>query len=105
MKREIIQTDRAPKAIGTYSQAVRVGDTVYISGQIPIDPVTNQTIAFVLAFPQRMTDWEIGFAQSIMRQRYPLTIKQLTILERLTVKARAEAGRQQQRSGDGPEAA
>jgi reactive intermediate/imine deaminase len=38
MTREIIRTSRAPQAIGTYSQAVRVGDTVYLSGQIPLDP-------------------------------------------------------------------
>ena len=38
MSRHIISTDRAPGAIGTYSQAVRSGDTVYISGQIPLDP-------------------------------------------------------------------
>jgi reactive intermediate/imine deaminase len=40
MKRQIIQTDAAPAAIGTYSQAVRCGDTVYLSGQIPLDPET-----------------------------------------------------------------
>ncbi len=44
MKREIIQTARAPKAIGTYSQAVRVGDIVYISGQIPLDPATGELV-------------------------------------------------------------
>jgi reactive intermediate/imine deaminase len=38
MTREIVRTARAPQAIGTYSQAVRVGDTVYVSGQIPLDP-------------------------------------------------------------------
>lgn len=38
MSREIIHTDRAPAAIGPYSQAVRVNDTVYLSGQIPLDP-------------------------------------------------------------------
>jgi reactive intermediate/imine deaminase len=38
MSREIIHSDRAPAAIGPYSQAVRVGDTVYLSGQIPLDP-------------------------------------------------------------------
>lgn len=38
MEKQIIQTDLAPKAIGTYSQAVKVGDTVYLSGQIPLDP-------------------------------------------------------------------
>jgi reactive intermediate/imine deaminase len=39
-----IQTARAPAAIGTYSQAVRVGDTVYLSGQIPLDPATMQMV-------------------------------------------------------------
>ena len=38
--RSIISTEKAPKAIGTYSQAVKVGDTVYLSGQIPLDPKT-----------------------------------------------------------------
>ncbi len=42
MKKQIIQTTDAPKAIGTYSQAVRVGDTVYLSGQIPLDPLTGE---------------------------------------------------------------
>ena len=41
MARHIIQTDHAPAAIGPYSQAVRVGDTVYFSGQIPLDPATG----------------------------------------------------------------
>ncbi|MFZ5503621.1 MAG: RidA family protein [Pseudomonadota bacterium] len=40
--RQIIQTSDAPAAIGTYSQAVRVGDTVYLSGQIGLDPQTMQ---------------------------------------------------------------
>ena len=44
MPRQIIQTDRAPKAIGPYSQAVRVGDTVYLSGQIPLDPATGELV-------------------------------------------------------------
>jgi len=38
--RAIISTDRAPAAIGTYSQAVKVDNTVYLSGQIPLDPTT-----------------------------------------------------------------
>jgi len=37
----VIETRRAPQAIGTYSQAVRAGDTVYVSGQIPLDPATG----------------------------------------------------------------
>ncbi len=40
MSREIIQTSDAPKAIGTYSQAVKTGNTVYLSGQIPLDPAS-----------------------------------------------------------------
>ena len=42
MAREIISTDKAPQAIGTYSQAVKVGNTVYISGQIPLVPETME---------------------------------------------------------------
>ena len=45
MMRSVIHTDVAPKAIGTYSQAVRVGDTVYLSGQIPLDPATGELVA------------------------------------------------------------
>jgi len=44
MKREIIQTDQAPQAIGTYSQAVKCGNTVYLSGQIPLIPETMALI-------------------------------------------------------------
>ncbi|MBK1700255.1 RidA family protein [Thiococcus pfennigii] len=45
MTRQIIRTDRAPAAIGPYSQAVRVGRTVYLSGQIPLDPQTMELVA------------------------------------------------------------
>ena len=44
MPRQIVQTETAPAAIGTYSQAVRVGDTVYLSGQIPLDPSTMELV-------------------------------------------------------------
>jgi len=44
MSRDIISTDKAPQAIGTYSQAVKAGDTVYLSGQIPLDPETMELI-------------------------------------------------------------
>jgi reactive intermediate/imine deaminase len=44
MARTIISTVHAPAAIGTYSQAVRVGSTVYISGQIPLDPATKELV-------------------------------------------------------------
>jgi len=42
MAKTIISTDKAPAAIGTYSQAVKVGNTVYISGQIPLNPETME---------------------------------------------------------------
>lgn len=43
-ERTIIATDDAPAAIGPYSQAVRAGDTVWISGQIPLDPATGELV-------------------------------------------------------------
>lgn len=45
MAREVISTEAAPKAIGTYSQAIRAGRTVYVSGQIPLDPATGELVS------------------------------------------------------------
>lgn len=45
MSRTTVHTDAAPAAIGTYSQAVKVGSTVYLSGQIPLDPQTMEMVA------------------------------------------------------------
>ncbi len=44
MTRQVIHTGDAPAAVGTYSQAVRHGDTVYLSGQIPLDPQTGKLV-------------------------------------------------------------
>ena len=44
MSRQMIHTERAPQAIGTYSQAIRAGQTVYLSGQIGLDPATMQLV-------------------------------------------------------------
>ena len=44
MSKQVIQSPDAPAAIGPYSQAVRAGDTVYLSGQIPLDPKTMQIV-------------------------------------------------------------
>lgn len=44
MSRTPIHTDNAPAAIGTYSQAIKAGNTVYLSGQIPLDPKTMQMV-------------------------------------------------------------
>ncbi len=45
MPREVIATDQAPAAIGPYSQAIRAGNTVYLSGQIPLDPTTMTLVS------------------------------------------------------------
>jgi len=45
MSKQIISTSAAPAAIGIYSQAVRVGNTIWVSGQIPLDPKTKELVA------------------------------------------------------------
>jgi reactive intermediate/imine deaminase len=47
MAKQIVHTDAAPKAIGTYSQAVRCGATVYLAGQIGLEPATMEMVAGV----------------------------------------------------------
>ena len=44
LKRDVIHTDSAPKAIGPYSQAIRAGDFIYAAGQTPIDPATGNLV-------------------------------------------------------------
>lgn len=54
MSKQIISTDKAPQAIGTYSQAVRAGNTVYLSGQIGLDPATMQMVEGIEAQVHRV---------------------------------------------------
>ena len=56
MTKEIIQTKGAPAAIGTYSQAVKVGNTVYLSGQIGLDPVSMEMVGTIEAQIHRVFD-------------------------------------------------
>jgi reactive intermediate/imine deaminase len=53
MSRQIIHSDHAPKAIGPYSQAVRVGNTIYLSGQTPLDPLTGELVTGDIAAQTR----------------------------------------------------
>lgn len=56
MAREIISTTGAPTAIGTYSQAVKVGNTVYLSGQIGLDPASMELVEGIDAQVRRVFD-------------------------------------------------
>ena len=49
MSKQVVHTDAAPRAIGTYSQAVRCGNTVYLAGQIGLDPATMQMVTGIEA--------------------------------------------------------
>jgi 2-iminobutanoate/2-iminopropanoate deaminase len=49
IEKQVVATDQAPKALGPYSQAIRVGGMVFCSGQVPIDPTTGELVG-----------WEIG---------------------------------------------
>ena len=56
MSKQIISTPAAPAAIGTYSQAVKVGNTVYLSGQIGLDPASMQLVEGIEAQARRVFD-------------------------------------------------
>jgi len=56
MPKSVISTPHAPSAIGTYSQAVRCGDTIYVSGQIGLDPATMQLVEGIEAQVKRVFD-------------------------------------------------
>lgn len=56
MTKQVIQTSDAPQAIGTYSQAVRASNTVYLSGQIGLDPATMQLVEGIEAQTKRVFD-------------------------------------------------
>lgn len=64
MTKQIIATDGAPKAIGTYSQAVRVGNVVYLSGQIGLDPVSMALVEGIEAQVRRVFDNLAAVAQT-----------------------------------------
>ena len=56
MEKRTIQTDKAPKAIGPYSQAIQAGNLLFLSGQIPIDPKTGDLVGGDIKRPQGKRD-------------------------------------------------
>jgi 2-iminobutanoate/2-iminopropanoate deaminase len=60
MRKQIVSTEEAPKAIGPYAQAVRVGDLIFLSGQIPLDPVTGQIVTGDVAAQTRRVMDNLG---------------------------------------------
>ena len=65
MPRQIIATDKAPAAIGPYSQAVRAGNAVYFSGQIPLDPATGNLVeGDITAQTRRVFDNLVAVAEA-----------------------------------------
>lgn len=58
--RSVIETEKAPQAIGTYSQAIKVGGTVYLSGQIPLDPATMELVGDDMADQVRRVFANLG---------------------------------------------
>lgn len=65
MERQIIHTEAAPAAIGPYSQAVQVGDTLYISGQLPIDPATGNLVSHDI---KEQTEQALKNLQAILKE-------------------------------------
>lgn len=64
-KREVIATDGAPKAIGPYSQAIRANGLIFVSGQTPIDPATQQLISGTVA---EQTERVLRNIEAILKQ-------------------------------------
>ena len=58
--REAVRTDKAPKAVGPYSQAVRMGGLLFCSGQVPLDPVTSQLVTGDIATQTRQVLTNLG---------------------------------------------
>jgi 2-iminobutanoate/2-iminopropanoate deaminase len=79
MKR-IINTEKAPKAIGPYSQAIEINHTLYVSGQIPVDPATNEIIKGGIVEQTEQVMKNIGNALSSAGYSYSDVVKSTVIL-------------------------
>jgi 2-iminobutanoate/2-iminopropanoate deaminase len=79
MKR-IINTEKAPKAIGPYNQAVEINHTLYVSGQIPVDPVTNEVVTGGIVEQTEQVMKNIGNALSSAGYSFSDVVKSTVIL-------------------------
>lgn len=79
MKR-IITTEKAPKAIGPYNQAIEINSTLYISGQIPIDPITGEVVAGGIAEQTEQVMKNIGTILSAAGYSYNDVVKSTCML-------------------------
>ncbi len=81
--KEIISTDKAPAAIGPYSQAVKAGDTLYISGQLPVDPATGKIVEGDIS---KQTDQVLKNVGSILEEAgysYSDVVKSTVLLDNM----------------------
>ena len=83
MKR-IIQTNQAPAAIGPYSQAVEVNGTLYVSGQIPIDPMTGKVVEGGIAEQTTQVMKNIGAILEAAGYSFPDVVKSTCLLSDMT---------------------
>ena len=81
--KKIIQTEKAPKAIGPYSQAIEINATLYISGQIPIDPTTNEVVKGGITEQTEQVMKNIGSILSAAGYSYSDVVKSTCMLSDL----------------------
>jgi len=78
--KKIIHTDKAPAAVGPYSQAVEINDTLYVSGQIPIDPATGKIVPGGIAEQTLQVMKNIGAILEEAGYRYEDVVKSTCLL-------------------------
>lgn len=78
--KKIIHTDKAPDAVGPYSQAVEINDTLYVSGQIPIDPATGKIVPGGIAEQTQQVMKNIGAILEEADYRYKDVVKSTCLL-------------------------
>ena len=91
MDKQIIPTDKAPAPIGPYSQAVMAGGTLYVSGQVPIDPATGQVIKGDIEAEARQVMQNIGAILQAYDLNYSHMVKTTIFLKSMDDFARINA--------------